>query len=81
VTDGQPLVAFLISRAITNSKLSGEVKEALQEYGFPVLENGTTQRVVYPTTASVGETVFSQPGSPAIHEIEAIAEEVLEMLP
>ncbi len=81
VTDGQPLAAFLISRAITNSKLSGEVKEALQEYGFPVLKNGTTQRVVYPTTASIGETVFCQPASPAVNEIEAIAEEILEMLP
>jgi chromosome partitioning protein len=81
VTDGQPVAAFLISRAITNTKLSGEINEALDEYGFPVLKNGTTQRVIYPTTASSGETVFSQPGNPAITEIEAIAEEVLEMLP
>lgn len=81
VTDGQPVAAFLISRAITNTKLSGEINEALEEYGFPVLKNGTTQRVIYPTTASSGETVFSQPGNPAIAEIEAIAEEILEMLP
>ena len=81
VTDGQPVAAFVISRAITNTKLSGEISEALEGYGFPVLANATTQRVIYPTTASVGETVFSQPGNPAITEIEAIAEEVLEMLP
>lgn len=81
VTDGQPVAAFLISRAIKNTKLSGEINEALEEYGFPVLKNGITQRVIYPTTASSGETVFSQPGNPAIAEIEAIAEEILEMLP
>ena len=81
VTDGRPSAAFLISRAITNTKLSGEINEALEEYGFPVLKNVTTQRVIYPTTAGSGETVFSQPGNPAIAEIEAIAEEILEMLP
>jgi chromosome partitioning protein len=81
LTDGSPVAAFLISRAITNTKLSGEVSEALEGYGFPVMKHGTSQRVIYPTTASIGETVFSQPGNPAIAEIEAIAEEVLEMLP
>ena len=81
LTDGAPVAAFLISRAITNTKLSGEVSEALEGYGFSVMKNGTSQRVIYPTTASIGETVFSQPGNPAIAEIEAIAEEILEMLP
>jgi chromosome partitioning protein len=81
LTDGSPVAAFLISRAITNTKLSGEVNEALEEYGIPVLKHGTSQRVIYPTTASAGGTVFSQPGNPAIEEIEAIAEEMLEMLP
>lgn len=81
LTDGAPVAAFLISRAITNTKLSGEVSEALEGYGFPVMKNCTSQRVIYPTTASIGETVFSQPGNPAIAEIEAIAEEILEMLP
>lgn len=81
LTDGAPVAAFLISRAITNTKLSGEVSEALEGYGFPVMKNGTSQRVIYPTTASIGETVFSQPGNPAIAEIETIAEEILEMLP
>ena len=81
LTEGSPIAAFLISRAITNTKLSGEINEALESYGFPVLKNSTSQRVIYPTTASDGQTVFSQPGNPAIREIEAIAEEILEMLP
>ena len=81
LTDDLPLVAFVINRAIANTKLSGEVSEALEGYGFPILKNCTSQRVIYPTTASIGQTVFSQPGNPAIEEIEAIAEEILEMLP
>ena len=43
-------------------------------------QNFTTQRVVYPTTASTGGTVFSEPGNPAIAEIEAIMGEVMELL-
>ena len=81
LTDGLPFAAFVINRAIANTKLSGEVSEALEGYGFPILKNYTSQRVIYPTTASIGQTVFSQPGNPAIAEIEAIAEEILEMLP
>ena len=81
LTDGSPVAAFLISRAIANTKLSGEVNDALEGYGIPVMKNGTSQRVIYPTTASAGQTVFSQLGNPAIAEIEAIAEEILEMLP
>ena len=73
--------AFLISRAIKNTKLSGEVAEALEGYGFPILAHGTTQRVIYPTSAASGQTVFSEPGNAAIEEIEAIAKDVLELLP
>ena len=81
LTDGSPIAAFVVSRAIANTKLSGEVSKALEAYDIPVLKNCTNQRVIYPTTASVGGTVFSEPGNPAIAEIEAIAEEILEMLP
>ena len=81
ITEGRPRAAFVISRAIKNTKLSGEVAEALEGYGFPILPHGTTQRVIYPTSAAVGQTVFSEPGNPAIEEIEAIAKDVLELLP
>ena len=50
VTDGKPKAAFLISRAIQNTKLSGEVHEALKDYGLPIFINGTVQRVAYPTS-------------------------------
>ena len=80
ITEGSPKAAFVISRAIKNTKLSGEVVEALAGYGLPVLENGTTQRVIYPTSASEGKTVFSERDSPAGDEIRAMAEELLELL-
>ena len=80
VTDGLPHAAFIVSRAITNTKLSNEVSEALEEYGLPVLKARTTQRVAYPTTASTGGTVFDDPAGQAAREIEEIRDEVEAIL-
>lgn len=80
VTDGLPYAAFVVSRAITNTKLSNQVSEALAAYGLPVLDARTTQRVAYPTSAATGGTVFDEPTSPAAREIEAIRDEVEAML-
>lgn len=76
ITDGKPKAAFIISRAIQNTKLSNEVKTALLGYGLPVFEAGTTQRVVYPTSASEGKTVFVDPEGSAAREIQAIVDEL-----
>ena len=80
VMQGSPLAAFVITRAIINSKLSGEVADALGEYGLPVLSARTTQRVAYPTAAATGDTVFIDPTGPAAREIEAIRDEMEEMI-
>jgi chromosome partitioning protein len=80
VTDGLPHAAFVVSRAITNTKLSNQISDALEAYGLPVLKSRTTQRIAYPTTAASGHTVFSDPSSLASQEIEAIREEVEAML-
>ncbi|MGF1981397.1 MAG: ParA family partition ATPase, partial [Nostoc sp. CmiSLP01] len=80
VTNGKPKAAFVISRAIKNTKLSGEINQALKDYGLPVLKASTTQRVVYPTTAAEGLTVFSDPSSDAAREINTLKKEVLEVL-
>ena len=76
VTGGKPLAYFVVSRAIKNTKLSGEVGAALEDYGLPVFKSGTTQRVVYPTTASEGTTVLAT----FPDEIEAIKDELKEVL-
>ncbi len=81
ITEGKPVAAFVISRAIKNTKLSAEVVEALEGYQLPIMKHGTTQRVIYPTSASTGQTVFNEPNNPARQEIEALAEELIELLP
>jgi len=82
ITEGKPIAVFVISRAIKHTKLSTEVVDALEGYGFPILKNGTTQRVIYPTSAARGETVLSDPSNTSvIQEIEAIVKELLELLP
>ena len=81
VTEGQPAAAFVISRSIKNTRLSGEIGAALHEYDLPVLNAGTTQRVIYPSTASDGKTVFStEPDGAAAQEINAIKNEIKEAL-
>jgi chromosome partitioning protein len=80
VTDGLPKAAFVISRSIKNTKLSEEITEALASYQLPVFAHGTSQRVAYPTTASEGKTVFTEPKSQAALEIDAIRDELLEFM-
>ena len=80
VTDGQPLAYFIISRAIKNTKLGAEIKQALADYELPVMKTSTTQKVAYPTTAAEGQTVFNEPTSSAAKEIAAIKTEVMEIL-
>jgi len=80
VTDGKPKAAFVVSRAIKNTKLGKEILEALDGYQLPVFKAMTTQRVAYPTTAAEGKTVFIEPESEAAREISAIRDEIKEFL-
>lgn len=75
----KPKAAFVISRQISGTKLSTDVRQALEGYGFSVFNNYTTQRVVYPTTASTGTTALDEePNGPAAKEINLIVEELIE---
>lgn len=80
VTAGKPKAAFVVSRRIQGTKLGREVEEALNGYELPILKSSTSQRVAYPTTASEGQTVFVEPGSPAAKEVESIMHELQELL-
>ena len=80
ITDGKPLAAFLISRAIKGTKLSDEIREVLQGYDLPVLNSCTRQRIAYPTSISNGTTVLERKSSPAAREIIAIRDEIAEIL-
>lgn len=81
ISEGKPKAAFVISRSIRNTKLSQEIHAALAEYDIPVLKSITTQRVIYPTLAAEGKTVFeSEEGNPAALEILAIRDELGGMI-
>lgn len=74
----RPRAAFIISRQIRGTRLSTDVKKALEEYKFPIFKNFTTQRVIYPTTAATGTTVLDEdPEGPAALEIKKIGEELI----
>lgn len=79
IADGSPAAAFVISRAIANTKLGKEVFAALKEYSFPVLKTPTTQRVGYAKAAALGKTVFSENIKEASEEIMKITKEIMSL--
>lgn len=81
VTDGKLKAAFVVSRAIANTKLGHEVAEALAGYGLPVLESRIYQRVIYPGTAATGRTVFdSEPNGDAANDFISLKNEIEQLL-
>ena len=81
VTDGRPKAAFLVTMSIKNTRLSREVKEALEAYELPVFDSGTTRSVVYAETAKDGGSVVElDKNHPAAFEIRQITKELREFL-
>ena len=81
LTEGQLKAAFVISRAIRNTKLGQEVTEALTGYALPTLAVRIMQRVIYPTTAAAGTTVLdTEPHGEAAKEIRALTHEIKDIL-
>lgn len=78
ITNGALKAAFVISRAIKGTKIGKEVIYALNDYELPVLKTKITQRVIYPTSATQGETVLDkEPTSEAATEIKNLLQEIL----
>jgi chromosome partitioning protein len=71
---------FVVSRKITGTNLAKEIEEELENYELPVLKNGTSQRVAYPTSVDKGLTVLDGEfyGTEACKEIEKIINEIEE---
>ena len=68
---------FVVSRKVGRSNLSRDIHEALAEFGLPVMEAGTTQRVAYAEAMTAGATVIEQdPKGAAANEIRAILAEL-----
>lgn len=78
MTDNKLKSAFVVSRAIKNTKIGSEVSEVLIEYGLPVLNAKIVQRIAYPNSAAIGKTVFETESktSDAVAEMNALATEV-----
>ena len=80
LASGRPKTSFVISRQIRGTRLAADVQQALDDYGFPVLEGRTTQRVIFAHSAAQGSTALDQePEGPAAREIQNIANELEEM--
>ena len=80
ITEGKLKAAFVISRAIRGTKISNDVIDVLSEYRLPILQGRTHQRVIYPSSAANGRTVFDEnPLGDAAREISEIAKEVIDI--
>lgn len=81
ITDGALKAAFVISRAIKGTKIGEEVSAALEGYELPVLSSRINQRVIFPSTAATGRTVFDDsPNGEASKEIKQLAQEIESLL-
>ena len=79
--DGKLQAAFVVSRAIKNTRIGDEIIDALNGYGLPVMQARITQRVSYPTTAASGTTVLdTDPQGDAAAEIRALLDELTQKL-
>lgn len=68
--------AFIINRKIKRTLLGAEVLGALNEYPYPTLATEIHNRVIYPTTAADGLTVFDKTHREARNEIIELTNEI-----
>ena len=80
VGQGKPRAAFIMSRVAPRTLLSKGLRETLALQDFPTLASSTTQRVAYAEATQSGQTVFDGQRMPARLEIEAIRDEIKELL-
>ena len=80
VGQGKPRAAFVMSRVAPRTLLSKGLRDTLAQQDFPTLASGTTQRVAYAEATQSGQTVFDGQRAPARREIEAIRDEIKELM-
>lgn len=68
---------FVVSQAISNSKLAEEITKVLDEYEIPAFKTKIINRVAYPDSISEGKTVFQSTDKKAQLEINNIKQELL----
>ena len=73
---GLPKAAFVITMSKTRSRLSQQIEAALDEYGLPVLQARTTDRVAYPQAVIEGKSVLEGRDRTARNEIVSLRDEI-----
>ena len=80
VFKGRPKAVFVMSRVVPRTRLAERLRETLAQQDFPTLDGFTTQRVAYAEATQSGQTVFDGKPTPARLEIEAIRDEIKELI-
>ena len=80
ITEGKPKACFCISRKNKKTIIGKEVLAALKGHELAIMNNSTTQRVVYAKSLIDGQTVFDSNNLDAIQEITNITNEIKDML-
>ena len=75
-----PKAAFVVTMCKTRSRLSQQIEAALDEYGLPVLQARTTDRVAYPQAIIEGKSVLEGRDRTARHEILALRDEIERLI-
>ena len=73
---GTPRGFFVITMARPRTRLVGQVETALAEFGLPILEARTTERVAYPMTVIEGKSVLDSRDRTAQREILTMRDEI-----
>jgi chromosome partitioning protein len=76
---GGPHAAFVVSRAVARTNLAETIGDALDAYDADVLDSRTGHRVAYTEALGSGQSVLDM-GGKAADEIQAITDEVLDIL-
>jgi chromosome partitioning protein len=77
VTDGAPEAAFVVMRAKKGTRLTREVRGAVEDYQIPVIEGAIYDRTVFARAMAGGGTVLeSEPDGPAAWEINHLTKQV-----
>ena len=77
---GLPKAAFVVTMCKTRSRLSQQIEAALDEYGLPVLQARTTDRVAYPQAIIEGKSVLEGRDRTARQEILALRDEIERLI-
>lgn len=70
---------FVVSRKIGKTVIGREIRDMAQDAGISIFETEIQQRVAFPESMTVGQTIFEwAPGSAATREIKKLTKELVK---